>query len=564
MSTASPAGTQAAPPQRDTFSSRRVFILAAIGSAVGLGNIWRFPYIAYENGGGAFMIPYAVALVFAGLPLLFFDYAIGHKFRGSPPLSMRRLHPKAEWLGWWHVAVCVVISTYYAVILAWAAMYVWFSLNHSWGDDPAGFFMGEFLQVSDEVSMGADVVPGVLLPLIAVWLVLIVIMALGVNKGVGMLSVIFIPTLILAFGVLVVQSLFLPGAAQGLEAFFQPNWAALQDYKVWMSAIGQIFFSLSVGFGIMITYSSYVDRRTDITNSGLVVGFANSSFELLAGVGVFAALGFMAAAANVAVSEVVSSGIGLAFIAFPTIINQAPGGTLLGVLFFVSLLLAGITSLVSLLEVCVSAVREKLGLARVPATLVICVPIAVASCSFFGTASGLYVLDTVDAFVNSFGILAVAMIAMVLVTWLYRSLPRLRDHLRHHGNFPIGMLWMALIGVILPVALFVMLRQDLVSRIEGGYEGYPAGFVNLFGWGMAISLPIIAILLSLLPWNKKVRLGARHTYDPARDDDTLIEAAEVEAAERRHAGDLGHRRPASGEADVTRHEPGDTVKGDDR
>ena len=233
-------------------------------------------------------------------------------------------------------------------------------------------------------------------------------------------------------------------------------------------------------------------------------------------------------------------------------------------LFFVSLLLAGITSLVSLLEVCVSAVREKLGLARVPATLVICVPIAVVSCVFFGTASGLYVLDTVDAFVNSFGILAVAMIAMVLVTWLYRSLPRLRDHLRHHGNFPIGRLWMALIGVILPVALLVMLRQDLVSRIEGGYEGYPQGFVNLFGWGMAISLPIIAILLSLLPWNKKVRLGARHTYDPARDDDTLIEAAENEAAERRHAGDLGHRRPASGEAALTRHEPGDAVKGDDR
>ena len=547
MSTASPAGIQAAPPKRDTFSSRRVFILAAIGSAVGLGNIWRFPYIAYENGGGAFMIPYAVALVFAGIPLLFLDYAIGHKFRGSPPLSMRRLHPKAEWLGWWQVAVCVVISVYYAVILAWAAMYVWFSVQHSWGDDPAGFFMKQFLQVSDEVSVTADVVPGVLLPLIGVWVVLIVIMALGVNKGVGMLSVIFIPTLIVAFGILVVQALLLPGAAQGLEAFFQPNWSALTDYKVWMSAVGQIFFSLSVGFGIMITYSSYVDRRTDVTNSGLVVGFANSSFELLAGIGVFAALGFMAAAANVAVSEVVSSGIGLAFIAFPTIINEAPGGTLLGVLFFISLLLAGITSLVSLLEVCVSAVREKLGLGRVPATLAICVPIAIVSCVFFGTASGLYVLDTVDAFVNSFGILAVAMVAMVLITWLFRSLPTLRDHLRHHGNFPIGWLWMALIGVVLPIALFVMLRQDLVTRLSDGYEGYPQGFVNLFGWGMAIALPIIAIVLSLLPWNKKVRLGLQHTYDPAADDDALIEAAERDRAHDRVAdrpdGDDGAKGP---------------------
>ncbi|NKX52612.1 sodium-dependent transporter, partial [Arthrobacter deserti] len=122
---------------REVWSTRKVFILSAIGSAVGLGNIWRFPYVAYENGGGAFIIPYLVALLTAGIPLLFLDYAIGHRFRGSAPLAFRRLPPRAEALGWWQVAICFVIAIYYAVIIAWAAMYMLFSFTRRWGDDPS-------------------------------------------------------------------------------------------------------------------------------------------------------------------------------------------------------------------------------------------------------------------------------------------------------------------------------------------------------------------------------------------------------------------------------------------
>ncbi len=134
------------PRLRESFSGRTAFILVAIGSAVGLGNIWRFPYVTYENGGGAFLIPYLVALLTAGLPILLFDYAIGHRFRGSPPLAFKRLHPKAEAIGWFQVGICFLIGIYYAAIVAWAGMYTWFSLTQAWGDDAAGFFMGEYLQ----------------------------------------------------------------------------------------------------------------------------------------------------------------------------------------------------------------------------------------------------------------------------------------------------------------------------------------------------------------------------------------------------------------------------------
>ncbi|HBO54220.1 sodium-dependent transporter [Janibacter terrae] len=491
---------------REGFSSRRVFIFAAIGSAVGLGNIWRFPYVAYEGGGGAFIIPYLCALLFAGIPLLYLDYAIGHRFRGSAPLSLRRLHRGAEWLGWWQVLICTVIAVYYAAILAWAAKYTLLSFTKGWGADPEAYFFGDYLQAAPEPGPTFDFVPGILITMVLVWVVTIGVLALGVQTGIGRTAVIFIPVLILAFIVLVAQALTLDGAMDGLNAFFTPDWGALTHGSVWISAVGQIFFSLSVGFGIMITYSSYVDRKTDMTGSGAVVGFSNSGFELLAGIGVFAALGFMAQAAGKEVSEVVANGIGLAFVAFPTIINEAPGGLVIGVLFFGALLLAGLTSLISIVEVVIGAVRDKVGISRRAATFVVGVPMAAVSILMFSTTGGIYVLDTMDAFVNSFGIIAVAAVMMLAVTYAFRKLGLLRAHLDARSSIKLKGWWPALIAVVIPLLLVVMLWQELTAKLDAPYEKYPADLLGVFGWGMVIALPILAILLSLLPWRGDVSL----------------------------------------------------------
>jgi NSS family neurotransmitter:Na+ symporter len=126
--------------QREQWATRAGFLLAAIGSAIGLGNIWRFPYVAYENGGGAFLLPYLIALLTAGIPLLILEYTIGHRFRGSPPLAFRRMSRPAEAIGWWQVAICFLIAIYYAVIIAWAVRYTGFSFGLQWGDDPGTFF----------------------------------------------------------------------------------------------------------------------------------------------------------------------------------------------------------------------------------------------------------------------------------------------------------------------------------------------------------------------------------------------------------------------------------------
>ncbi len=507
--TTSPApttgGTSGSDEARGAFSSRTVFILAAIGSAVGLGNIWRFPYVAYENGGGAFVIPYLVALLVAGLPFLLMDYGLGHRFRGSAPLSFARAGRRSEPIGWWQVGICFVIAVYYAAVIAWAVRYTFFSVDKAWGSDPEGFFFADFLQAGDP-GVTSDIVSGVAVPLLLVWLVVLAVMALGVEKGIGSTAVVFIPLLIVAFLVLVVRALFLPGAGEGLDALFRPEWSALSDTAVWAAAFGQIFFSLSVGFGIMITYASYVGRRTDMTGSGLVVGLSNSSFELLAGIGVFAALGFMAQANGVAVGEVASDGIGLAFIAFPAIISEAPGGAFIGVLFFGSLVFAGLTSLISVIEVVISAVRDKFELGRLASTLAVGVPTAVISLAMFSTTSGIYVLDIVDHFINRFGILLVAVVSMVVLAWALRSLPVLADHLNRDGSVHLGRWWQVMLAVVTPAVLTYILFEELRAVIDTPYEGYPGWMLGVFGWGAAAAVMVAAFLATLLPWRESTPL----------------------------------------------------------
>jgi NSS family neurotransmitter:Na+ symporter len=517
MSTTAGRATTEEPDEqrRGAFSSRRVFILAAIGSAVGLGNIWRFPYVAYENGGGAFVVPYLVALLTAGIPFLLLDYAIGHRHRGSAPLSFARLRRGIEGLGWWQVGICFVIAVYYAAVIAWALRYTFFSLDQAWGGDPEGFFFGQFLQAGD-VAVTADVVPGVLVPLAIVWVAVLLIMALGVQKGIGATSLVFIPVLVIAFAVLVVQALLLPGAAAGLDALFTPDWSALASPPVWAAAFGQIFFSLSIGFGIMITYASYVGRREDMIGSGLVVGFSNSGFELLAGIGVFAALGFMAQAGGVPVGEVASDGIGLAFIAFPTIISEAPAGALIGVLFFGSLVIAGITSLVSVIEVVISAVRDKLDTGRLTATLAVGVPAAVLSLVLFSTTSGIYVLDVVDHFVNQYGILVVALISMLVVAWAIRALTGLGEHLNVHGRPRVGTGWRVLTSVVAPLGLAVVLVFAVRDDLAAPYGDYPGWLLLVFGWLLVVVLPVAGFLLARLPWRPGTHLdGPPPGSDPA-------------------------------------------------
>lgn len=485
---------------REQWTGQTGFILAAIGSAVGLGNIWRFPGVAYENGGGAFLIPYLVALITAGIPILFLDYAIGHRMRGAAPTAFRRVAKWMESLGWFQVFICFVIGLYYTAIIAWALSFFVLSFNLGWGDDPAAFFTGDFLQLS-EPGVSMQFVPSVLIPLVAVWGVTIFVLAAGIAKGVERTNFIFLPLLLVSFLILVVRALFLEGAADGLNALFTPDWVALGDPSVWIAAYSQIFFSLSIAYGIMVTYSSYRNRRSNMTSPGLVVAFSNSSFEILAGIGVFATLGFMAHQQNVAVGELEGlTGPILSFVTFPAIISEMPGGQIFGALFFGSLVMAGFTSLLSILQVVSSAFQDKFGWSPRKAAVILGSVSAVISILLFSTTTGLIALDTVDMWTNNIGIISSAIAACIGVIWVARRGEEMRLHLNAVSTFQLGKWWLVLTGIIAPVVLTYMLIEQIRTLVVDGYEGYPLWYVGLFGWGAVLVMLVASAIMTLVRW----------------------------------------------------------------
>ncbi len=496
--------------QRSQWGTRAGFIMAAVGSAVGLGNIWRFPYVAYENGGGAFFIPYLFALLTAGIPILIMEFTMGHKYRGSAPLSFFRMSgKKAEWIGWWGIFVAFVISTYYSVIIAWAMKYTVYSVNLKWGADTESFLFGDVLNLAETPGQVGGFVPGVVFPLLLVWAIAFIILLAGVQRGIELANRIFIPTLIVVFLIVVIRAVSLDGAMLGLDAFFKPDLSKLANPTVWVAAYGHIFFSLSIAFAIMITYSSYLPKKSDITNNAFITGFANSGFELLAGIGVFAALGFMATQANVAVADVASAGVGLAFVVFPEIINQMPGmNGLFGVLFFLSLVLAGLTSLVSIAETYIAGISDKFNVSRSKAVM-IGVGLSGAVSLLFATRGGLFFLDAADYFINQFGVAAIGLVEVVLIAWVFRKLDVFEKHANAISDIKLGAWWKICLGVITPLVLgymmFGLLRTNIMGLHDtdnGNYEGYTDTFILYGGWSVAIFALVMGIVFSLSKWKK--------------------------------------------------------------
>ena len=489
--------------------SRTGFILAAIGSAVGLGNIWRFPYVAYDNGGGAFFLPYLIALLTTGLAILALEFAIGTKYRGSAPLTYARIGKgkKFEFIGWLSVLLTLGITTYYPIIIAWAILYMLYSLNLSWGSEAGDLFYTDVLHLGDAANIFnlGDFIPQVLAALAVVWLIVGIVLLAGVKKGIERASKIMIPLLLVLFIIFVIRAVTLEGASVGLNAFFTPSWDEIFKPSVWIAAYGQIFFSLSLCMGIMITYSSYLPRHAEIGSSALITGFANSSVELLAGFGVFGALGFMATMKGVSIADVATSGPGLIFAVFPEIISQMPFAQFFGVLFFLCIVLAGITSLISLMEVAVLAFSDKFKLKRRTATwcvmsfsLILSIP--------YATGSGLYILDIVDYFVKNIVLIFAAILTVLVNGYISKTFKDTQTHLNTYSNVSFGLWWSICIKVITPFILILTFVLNIGDNLAENYGGYADLFIYTLGWGTVAFYVIGSIILTNLPWHKSIKV----------------------------------------------------------
>ena len=481
---------------RDRWNSKLGFLLAAIGSAVGLGNIWRFPYTAVENGGGAFLLPYFFAIITAGIPILILEYTIGKTYRGGAPVALGRINKKFEWLGWFQVMVAFTITVYYLAVIVWVVSYIGFAANQAWGTDPTGFFLG-YLGLTNSALEFGGIQTNLLLPFLGIWIVTAIVMYRGISKGIEIACKIALPALLVLTAILVIRGITLPGAVDGLNYLFSPNWDRIFDSSVWVAAYGQVFFSLSIAFAIMIAYSSYLPKETDVVNSAFITATANHGFELFAGIGVFSILGYMAYSQGVGVEEVAAGGVGLAFMVFPEAINALPAmNGLIGVCFFGALFFAGFTSLISIIQAVISGIADKFGLGHTKATTIVIVPAFVISIVFI-TGSGLIILDIVDAFINQIGIAGAGLIEVLLIGWFF-NLESLRQEANQFSNFSVGKWWVYTLKIITVVVLGFMTISNIINFIKDGYGGYSSTDVGIFGWGSVLVCIVVAIVLTAM------------------------------------------------------------------
>lgn len=497
---------------RDQWGTRLGFILAAVGSAIGLGNIWRFPYVAASNGGGAFLLPYFFAIITAGIPIMILEFVLGNKFNSSAPMAFAKIKKKWEILGWFQAAVAFFISVYYVAVVAWSISYMVFGATQAWGTDTKGFFFGNYLGLTDSPWIMGGIQWSVFIPFMLVWIISYLILVKGVKNGIEKANKILMPALLILTAIIVVRGLTLPGAVDGLNYLFTPQWDKIFDAKVWVAAYGQIFFSLSIGFAIMITYSSYLPKKTDIVNSAFMTSFANCGFSLFAALGVFSVLGYMAHSQGVAVSEVATAGVGLAFVVFPQAINAIPAlKGVVGTAFFATLVFAGMSSFISIIEAFMAAIMEKFSISRKKA-LNICMGTAFVLSLPFATNAGLYYLDIVDYFTNNVGIVVGGLIEVILIGWFF-NLESVRQHANRYSDFTIGSWWNFMIKVVTPLLLSYMFVRNIIMNIQAPYEGYPWSAVIIIGWGVFAACIVLGIVFYTIKGKESPKLGSNKEVD---------------------------------------------------
>ena len=486
--------------KRESWSWRGAFIFAVIGSAVGLGNAWRFPYVVAQNGGGAFLIPFIFALLTAGIPLMMLEFGIGHKYFGSPPIAYGRAKKGAEMVGWWGTGAAFIIITYYGVITAWALNYLYHALSLAWGTDTVGFFVNDFLKLSD----GPGILGGLNLPILAAyiigWLIVVTIIYSGV-KGLGKVVIVTATLPVVILIILAARGVTLPGAMAGLEFYLRPDFSALTDMSVWMAAYGQVFFSLSLGMAVLIAYASYLPKDAEITNNVFIASLADAGIAFLSGFAIFSTVGYMAAESGSTVAEVAGSGgIGLAFFVYPQAINLLPGATFFGVLFFLLLITLAIDSQFSLVEGIVSSVMDKWNLKRSVALALVALPGFLIGLIYV-TSGGLHWLDIIDKYVNSYGLVAVGLAQCIVVGWVIGP-DKIRNHVNGLSEIKVGLWFDFLIKYFTPVVLIYILITNMITDLKVPYEGYP-GWAQNVGWGMVVLLPVISFIFSRLKTAKE-------------------------------------------------------------
>ena len=448
------------------WGSNLSFILAMIGSAVGLGNIWRYPYVLYSNGGGAFYIPYIVAILLMGIPFLILEYGVGYDFKSSFAKAVKKIDSRWEYLGWFLPVAVFLIMIYYSAILGWDGIYIILSFFKGWGADPNVYFTNTLLHSSNSWMGLLQFIPLIAVAMLVGWVIIWFISHRDLEEGLGRVSKVLVPLLFVIMVVIVGFSLTLPGASIGLSELFHPNWALLGNFEIWMAAFGQIVFSLSLGMSIAFTYASYTKDDADLITNTISIALANSLFENFAALGVFSILGYMSLQSGTAVADLVTQGTGLVFIVYPTVFNVlGQWAYVLGPLFFLTVYLAGLTSILSTIEPLSFSIQNKFGFTR-SKTMTLLIIVGALISMIYATAYGGSILGYVDTFINQIALLLGIIFECIIFAWIFKA-EKLIDFLNSRSKtIKLGKWWVIIVKYILPIFILIVWIGGMMDVIK--------------------------------------------------------------------------------------------------
>ncbi|XP_012526109.2 sodium- and chloride-dependent GABA transporter ine isoform X1 [Monomorium pharaonis] len=517
-------------PRRPHWANKMEFVLACIGYSVGLGNVWRFPYLCYKSGGGVFLVPYFLILVVCGVPLLYMELSIGQFTRRGSIGALGQMCPLLKGAGLSSVVISFLMSTYHNVIIAYAIYYFfaafrpeqpWSRCDNSWNSPHCWlpsygsidnrtqpnltktpseeFFDNKVLQISNGIEH-----PGILRwELVACLITAWILVYFSIWKSIKSSAQVRYLTATLPFLLIVVfltRSLTLEGAAKGLQFFFHPRWELLGDAKVWINAAAQVFNSVGIAFGSMICFASYNRFHNTILVDTVAVSLINAFSSLLVGIFSFATIGNIAREQNMSVEDVLTDGPGLVFVIYPQALAKMPASQLWAVLFFFMLVSLSLNSQFAVVEVVVTSIQDGFPnwvkrhlLCHEMLVLIICVV------SFlFGlpniTQGGIYFFQLIDHYAASMSIMFLAFFEVIAISWLY-GVRRLCNNVKEMtGRMPsmyFRFCWfLAAPLLIMAIWVFSLIDYEPPTYHNGDYT-YP-WWAEAIGWGIA-SLSLICI-----------------------------------------------------------------------
>ncbi|XP_062553443.1 sodium-dependent dopamine transporter isoform X1 [Armigeres subalbatus] len=580
--------------QRETWSGKVDFLLSVIGFAVDLANVWRFPYLCYKNGGGAFLVPYCVMLLVGGIPLFYMELALGQFNRKGAITCWGRLVPLFKGIGYAVVLIAFYVDFYYNVIIAWSLRFFfasftsqlpWTLCDNSWntilckpfefgGPNKTaataaaasvttinGTVVNTTIALSNETvkfasaaseyfnryileldkSAGLHDLGSIKWDMALCLLAVYLICYFSLWKGISTSGKVVWFTALFPYAVLLillVRGITLPGSADGIKYYLSPRFDMIEKPEVWVDAATQVFFSLGPGFGVLLAYASYNKYHNNVYKDAILTSFINSATSFVAGFVIFSVLGYMAHASGQDIEDVATEGPGLVFVVYPAAIATMPGSIFWAMIFFMMLLTLGLDSSFGGSEAIITALSDefpKIGRNReifVAGLFTLYFFVGLASC----TQGGFYFFQLLDRYAAGYSILIAVLFESIAVSWIYGT-QRFCEDIKDMIGFAPGIYWRVCWKFVAPLFLLFIIIYGLIGYEPLSYEDYVyPPWANVLGWCIAgssmIMIPLIAFYkLIVTPGTFRQRLIILTT--PWRDQQMSVNGVMTEPAQVR-------------------------------